>query len=152
MVELEDSGGLMKALTVKAPWATAIARFGKDIENRSWKPPAGVLGTPIAIHEGAGLVRAGLLELEQEFGKVPYEHGIITCTAIVQGWIDANGDHSDSLTAREAARARRSPWYGGDVGWVLSRVRRPRTKVKIKGMLGVWSLPARAAKRLGRAR
>lgn len=142
----------MKALTVKAPWGTAIAHFGKDIENRTWKPPAGVIGTRIAIHEGAGLARAALLDLEEEFGDVRYEHGAITCTAIVKGWIDERGEHSDSLTARDAARARRSPWYGGGVGWVLSNVRRPRAKVKIKGMLGVWNLPARAARRLNGVR
>lgn len=138
----------MKALTVKVPWGTAITSFGKDIENRTWKPPAAVIGTRIAIHEGSGLARAGLTELEAEFGEVPYEHGVVTCTVVVKGWIDASGAHSASLTAREAARARRSPWYGGDVGWVLVSVRPPRAKVKIKGMLGVWNLPAGAAKRL----
>ena len=139
----------MKALTLKAPWGTAIAKLGKDIENRSWKPPAAIVGTRIAIHQGAGLVRDGLAELEQEFGEVRCDHGVVTCTAIVKGWIDGDGNHSESLTAREAARARRSRWYGGDVGWVLTSVRRPRAKVKLKGTLGVWTLPDRVAKRIG---
>jgi hypothetical protein len=59
----------MKALTLKAPWATAIAKLGKDIENRSWRPPAAIIGERIAIHEGAGLHREGLRWLEEEYGQ-----------------------------------------------------------------------------------
>jgi hypothetical protein len=40
------------ALTVRNPWAHYIARCGKNIENRSWLPPAGV--TRILIHAGVG--------------------------------------------------------------------------------------------------
>lgn len=40
----------MHAITIKAPWAQAIARFGKTVENRSRRPPAHLLGQRIAIH------------------------------------------------------------------------------------------------------
>lgn len=138
----------MRALTVKAPWGTAIARLGKDVENRSWKPPEAIIGQRIAIHEGVALQRDALAELEERFGKIECQPSVIVCTAIVLGWIDGDGNHSESLTKREAAKARRSRWYLGDVGWVLGSVRRPRARVKVKGMLGVWNLPARAANRL----
>jgi hypothetical protein len=40
----------MYAITVKQPWAEAIARHGKHVENRSRRPPAHLLGHRIAIH------------------------------------------------------------------------------------------------------
>lgn len=40
----------MHALTVKQPWAEAIARYGKTVENRTRRPPAHLLGKRIAIH------------------------------------------------------------------------------------------------------
>jgi hypothetical protein len=138
----------MRALTLKAPWGTAIATLGKDVENRTWKPPASIIGQRIAIHQGVGVAREGLRMLEKKYGALEYEAGVIVCTAVVLGWVDDDGNHSDSLTAREAKRARRSKWYQGSVGWVLGSVRRPRVRVKAKGMLGVWSLPNRTAKRL----
>jgi hypothetical protein len=138
-----------RAPTLRAPWATAIARFGKDIENRSWRPPDTIIGQRIAIHEGSGLDRDGLIWLEGEHGEVDYEPGVVTCTAVVRGWVDDDGDCSESLSTRDATSARKSEWYGGPVGWVLSRVQRPRGRVKVKGMLGLWSLPIRAAKQLG---
>jgi len=42
----------MYALTVKQPWAEAIARHGKNVENRTRRPPAHLLGERIAIHVG----------------------------------------------------------------------------------------------------
>lgn len=91
----------MRALTLKAPWGTVIAKHGKDVENRSWKPPDSILGERIAIHEGLSVMRAALKELEEEYGKLSYERGVIVCTAVVRGWIDADGTHSASLTKEE---------------------------------------------------
>ncbi|MGH3658983.1 MAG: hypothetical protein ACRDUA_20195, partial [Micromonosporaceae bacterium] len=34
------------------PWATLIFAHGKDVENRVWTPPDGVVGQRIAIHAG----------------------------------------------------------------------------------------------------
>ncbi|WP_331728744.1 ASCH domain-containing protein (plasmid) [Streptomyces sp. NBC_01259] len=43
----------MKALTIRQPWAGAIAHLGKRVENRSWKLPAKQHGARILIHAGA---------------------------------------------------------------------------------------------------
>lgn len=48
----------MKALTLKQPWAWAVAHAGKDVENRTWKPPASVIGHRIAIHAGRTSIEA----------------------------------------------------------------------------------------------
>lgn len=42
----------MQALTLWQPWASAIAAGAKQIENRSWSPPARVMGQRILIHAG----------------------------------------------------------------------------------------------------
>jgi hypothetical protein len=54
----------MKGLTLKQPWAWAIAHAGKDIENRDWDQRTAELmglhelvGQVIAIHGGAAPVR-----------------------------------------------------------------------------------------------
>ncbi|MBR8638680.1 ASCH domain-containing protein [Streptomyces tuirus] len=43
----------MKALTIRQPWAGAIAHQTKRVENRSWKLPAKHEGARILIHAGA---------------------------------------------------------------------------------------------------
>ena len=43
----------MKALSVREPYATYIAKGIKIVENRSWKPPAKLINTPIALHRCA---------------------------------------------------------------------------------------------------
>ncbi|MFK4801727.1 ASCH domain-containing protein [Streptomyces sp. MPA0124] len=43
----------MKALTIRQPWAGAIAHGTKRVENRSWKLPAKHEGARILIHAGA---------------------------------------------------------------------------------------------------
>lgn len=43
----------MKALTVRQPWAGAIAHQTKRVENRTWKLPAKHEGARILIHAGA---------------------------------------------------------------------------------------------------
>jgi hypothetical protein len=43
----------MLALTVRHPWSWAIKYLEKRLENRSWAPPAHLIGQHIAIHGGA---------------------------------------------------------------------------------------------------
>lgn len=58
----------MRALTVRQPFAWAIAHGHKPVENRTWAPPLGAVGERIAIHAAvvgatdyrATFTRAGL--------------------------------------------------------------------------------------------
>ncbi|MGQ4343514.1 hypothetical protein [Streptomyces sp. SAS_275] len=43
----------MRALTIRQPWAGAIAHQSKRVENRTWKLPAKHEGARILIHAGA---------------------------------------------------------------------------------------------------
>ncbi|MEU2724020.1 hypothetical protein [Streptomyces smyrnaeus] len=43
----------MRALTIRQPWAGAIAHQTKRVENRTWKLPAKHVGARVLIHAGA---------------------------------------------------------------------------------------------------
>jgi len=121
----------MKALTLHAPWAHAVAWLGKDIENRTWRPPASVIGTRIAIHAGAGGKPAShqlAWEAAQRAGRDmigPYAIGALVATAII----------GEPVTASD------SPWWIGPIGWPLIGVRRLPEPIPCKGRLGLWTLP-----------
>lgn len=42
----------MKALTLWPEWAWAVCNLDKDVENRTYRPPKGIVGQRIAIHAG----------------------------------------------------------------------------------------------------
>ncbi|GAA4176474.1 hypothetical protein [Gryllotalpicola koreensis] len=58
----------MRVLTVRQPWATAILRMGKTVENRTRDLTGGYRG-PIAIH-------AGLAQPGRRGDRIDYGHGI----------------------------------------------------------------------------
>jgi hypothetical protein len=45
---------MMQALTVRSPWAWAIARGWKPVENRGRAFPRRLIGVPVALHAGLG--------------------------------------------------------------------------------------------------
>lgn len=50
----------MRALTIRQPWAGAIAHQTKRVENRTWKLPAKYEGARILIHAAARPRREGV--------------------------------------------------------------------------------------------
>ena len=137
----------MKALTLHAPWAWAIAHAGKRIENRSWRPPAWSIGQRIAIHAGRNLGDADSQEscrdLIEEVGVDPpqtWPRSLIVCTAIVAGFVES--ESARELSAADAA------WYCGPVGWRLRDIQTVEP-IACKGALGLWNLPQTVAASLG---
>lgn len=134
----------MKALTVKQPWAWAIAEGYKPVENRTWPPPRYIIGQRIAIHASARIDKVELLAYE-ELGAGPSPRydtlptGCIVATAIVIGYCtdtakvclhdlrDSYDPHSD-------------PWFCGPFGWLPSDVRKV-IPIPCKGALGLWDVP-----------
>lgn len=148
----------MYALTVKQPWAQAIARYGKTVENRTRRPPAHLVGQRIAIHVSQTLadvvgpkddprtmamIEAGLGEYYQEHGLRVANAGRIIATARLVAWFrHAPGERLpggiipgrdwacvDGFTRGDCLRAVDSPWLTGPVGWVLADVRALRKPV-----------------------
>lgn len=122
----------MKALTLHRPWAWAIAGAGKDIENRTWRPPAAIIGQRIAIHAGRKLDRAGAYAIQHALGRrVTVDESVamlregIVATAVV-----------DRFALRHD-----SPWFNGPVGWVLRDVIALPQAIPCKGFQGLWNVP-----------
>lgn len=126
----------MQALTLIQPFGWALFH-GKPVENRSWAPPAGIIGQRIAIHAGKRYDREGELFVCRQLGleRLPDEvhrQGVIG-TAIIDRAID------EQLVADPLMD---SPWFSGPWGWVLRDVRELERPIACKGMLGLWRLPA----------
>lgn len=120
---------MIRALTVKNPWAALIAAGIKDVENRSWAPPRSFTSSDLLlIHAGAArdhdayseaLVIANLPRGEQPSGAV-------VAAARVRDVHTCDG--------------RCSPWaVPGDVHWMLAGVRRLAEPVPARGKLGLWT-------------
>jgi hypothetical protein len=115
---------LMKALTVKQPWAWAILHAGKDIENREWRTH---YRGPLAVHAGARLHRDAAL---------PRRSPMLGPRDLVFSAILGVVDLVDVVESN------RSKWFHGTFGWVLKNPRPLARPILCKGRLGLWSLSA----------
>jgi hypothetical protein len=109
----------MKALTVRQPWAGAIVRGEKCVENRSW--PTNYRGR-LLIHAGA----AGDGEPKRAIiGSVE----VVDCVRLEPG--------SEAWRAHE-------PWVWPDHWhWLLADARQFRRPVECSGSQGLWTPPER---------
>lgn len=125
----------MRAITIRQPWAWAIIRAGKDVENRS-RNIAGSYRGAVAIH-------AGLAKPEQDnMGSRAHRaaHGSQIPTELVFGAFVGIADlvsvHHDS----DHGPHRCSEWaLPGDWHLMLENVRALTIPVPARGMLGLWT-------------
>jgi hypothetical protein len=149
----------MMALTIRQPWAWAIAAAGKDVENRSWH--TGYRG-PLAIH--AGLAEAepdgmpadacrgyawALIERDARgrAGRTPAAAlGAIIAVAELAGCHlhDAGGEgcgHDGRW--RTADDDLCSQWaQPGQWHWQVAHVRPLAQPLPLRGRIGLWPVPA----------
>jgi hypothetical protein len=129
----------MKAVTVRQPFAWAIAAGFKDIENRSWAPrvePGEVVAIHAAVAAPDGDDVRRVQRLVGRRASVPEEYD---CGAIV----------AVARVAKVVASSR-SRWFSGPLGWVLEEVTPVRKPIECKGQLGLWNLPSAIEARLKR--
>lgn len=152
----------MKAVTLIQPWATAVMHWGKPVENRSWAPPAALVGQRIAIHAGKKLDVDAMHDLvirgmAPDVESVP--QGVILGTVRLDGWIETNERRAvrewnfgalcgarpvnfDELLA--------SAWLvPGGFAWVLSDPEPLATPIPCKGAQGLWNVPADVLAQMG---
>lgn len=135
-------------LTLIQPWATAIVRAGKDVENRPWAPPSVMLGKHIAIHAGAKLDMAALgalaartdLPFTFDAAKPPPERAIVG-VARIAGYV--RNDETGEAVDGEHTRALRSWWCdaGARVHWILDEPIAFERPITCRGQQGLWPLP-----------
>jgi hypothetical protein len=161
----------MKALTLHAEWLPAILRAGSDprwksVENRTWKPPASIIGERIALHAGCSRpdkdrVRRVLASVGQgigtygaceEYAKTleTLTTGAIVGVATVAGWLDNSsgaprffdGSEVDGMPIAPVAENPSPWWFRGQYGWLLADIHPLMAPVPCKGALGLWQVPA----------
>ena len=140
----------MRALTIRQPWAQAVALGLKRIETRGRPLPPALLGQRIAIHAGLAATRK---EREQfDFAVRDWGQGITFALAgftdfedLPLGAIVATARLVRCATAEILLRSELTPmersWgdYGpGRWGWVLDDVLPLARPVPAKGALGFW--------------
>lgn len=120
----------MYALTIRPPWAQAIVRGPKRIENRTWKPSAKLYGQRIAIHCGRRYDAEGAEEMSALWWPpgvkaVANELGCLIGSVRLAGVVTDTDD----------------PWFSGPFGWVMFDVRRLVVPVRCVGRQGLWDVP-----------
>ncbi|MET0401963.1 MAG: ASCH domain-containing protein [Cystobacter sp.] len=126
----------LKCLTVHQPFAWAIAQGLKTVENRSWPPPRTLLGGYVAIHASKQNNREvdSWLETFAQMGLYP------ALADLAFGAIIAVVKVTGHVTKSKQLPPSSRPWYfPGNMGWVLSEVRKLPTPIPAQGQLGLWT-------------
>lgn len=118
----------MRALTIRQPWADAIAHGNKRVENRSWRAPAKYHGTRILIHAGATYDRMARFLIDRDHLAAWHdERKALIATATLTGCHRETGGCC-------------APWGEHDVWhWQLENVHPLPEPIPIKGALGLWT-------------
>lgn len=127
----------LRALSIRRPWANLIIEGYKTVENRTWEPPAGTMGTEIVVHAGRTWEPAGA-ELAADLGLTGFSDPH-QCPGGYLGMVRLSGVHLvDDCCA---------PWGQRDPGtfhWVLAEHRPFPAPVPARGRLGLFWVPTAA--------
>ncbi len=138
--------GRIRALTLRQPWATAVAELGKRVENRTWRLPSGYLW----IHAGArsGWDPAGpahpafAAAWRQRHGDVDPAPGLVTFSAVV-ALVRVTGAHHAADCTHGGRRC--DPWAAvGQVHNTLELAAVLPEPVHADGRQKLWTLPVAA--------
>ena len=146
----------MKALTLWRPWPRLVSEFGKDVENRGWRPPESLLGKWLALHAGRKVdwenAQRFKYVLATENGSSRWgmtddelvgSEGIVG-VCMVTGWIHAVEGQvlwGGAVGETEAGRILDGLWFSGPYGWVLHNVVALPEPLPCKGRQGLWNVP-----------
>lgn len=127
----------MKAITVRQPWAYAIARLGKNVENRSW--PVNYRGT-LAVHAGAAwdgddaqstvafTARRSYADVDPARSQRSVIVAVVDLVGVCCVGLDGRGCDC-------------GPWaISGQCHWRLTNPRPLAEPVPCTGRLGLWDL------------
>ena len=120
------------ALSIRQPWAYAVAAGWKDIENRDWRQPNPGLKFrgPVAIHASSGMTQDeyhSACNIFQHCGVIcPPPHGL------VRGGIIGAAEIVDIVKHSE------SPWFFGRLGLVIANARLLDAPIPCSGALGFF--------------
>lgn len=128
----------MRALSIRPPWAYAIAHLGKRVENRGWTTS---YRGPILIHASKNLKPADTAALRKIIGRN------IDPARFAQGAVVAIADLVDVVPAKDAP----GRWTVGPFAWRLRNVRVLSQPIPCSGKLGLWKPDAALIRRVRRS-
>ena len=154
--------GTLRVLTLKQPWASAIAAGVKDVENRSWSPENALFAAPrhsngwFAVHAGSGYQNPAAYYSQQQMqrlwpglaaGRDSFPRsGILAVAHVAEvlsySEIVARGGDAAAWALRSTAGRRRTSFC-----WRVDRVVRVpagTAGMAMGGSLGLWACPAAA--------
>lgn len=149
----------MMALTLKHPWPFAIARLGKRVENRGWKPANELVGRVIALHGGKHVDASS--KPQQERAELARAWGwILGCglgagveptleNLILEG-IFAVARYGGAVHMRSDDPLTRDPWFEGVYGWKLEDLVVLPEPIPCRGAQGLWRVPPDVRKEISR--
>lgn len=130
---------ILRALTIKQPWASLLVHGIKTVENRSWTT---AYRGPIAIHAGASRERNAAQMIADCLGRELTKH------ERVRWLLDADLPHGQVLgvvdlldvVPVEQTHQQESPWVLGPWCWrVRARQQfQPDARPTVAGKLGLW--------------
>ena len=125
----------MRGLTIYQPWATDIAEGRKEHETRGYSPS---YRGPLLIHAGK----------EGRYPKRPLPLGAVVAVANLADVHDTNlvcprlssecSCWKPHITEQERALG---DWSRGRYAWKLTDVKRLKTPVPWRGLVGLWPVP-----------
>ncbi|WP_027947192.1 ASCH domain-containing protein [Amycolatopsis taiwanensis] len=126
----------MKALTVKQPWAWAIAAGHKPIENRSWTTS---YRGPLAIHAGKTIDRHAMPLVRQLLATIGADTAELD-QPLTRGAVIATAELVDVCAqAVSGGTCACGPWAEpGQHHWRLANVQRLAEPALVTGRLGLW--------------
>ena len=130
----------MKALTLRHPWPWAVCYFGKDLENRVWRPSQLRLGDRLAIHAGK---MPSLTEIREAFAGMD-AMGAIAHVRDIPTLEQLRRQESAIVAVVKfggATASDVSPWFCGPYGWRLYDLVVLPEPVKCRGARGLWDVP-----------
>jgi hypothetical protein len=124
---------IMKALSIRQPWAHLIVHGNKRVENREWQTS---YRGPLLIHAAMRKPSPDELALiERDFGVT------LDADALRYGAIIGRCALVDVITASQL------PWFCGPYGFVLDNVK-PINPIRYRGQRGLFLVRAWATSRL----
>lgn len=134
----------MKALSIRQPWASAILRLGKDIENRDW--PTTRRGT-IAIHATKPIcfedLQSDLYDCDRRSNGEVSDYGLTHwADEELPGWPKYRAAIIGIADLVDCVTQSNSRWFTGKYGFVLTNSRPLKSPIICPGTLGFWELPS----------
>jgi len=128
-----------RVLSIRQPWAWAIATGKKKVENRTWTTP--YRGT-VFIHASLSRASGASAWLSKHFRLTPpadLPRGAIIAVAVL-----------DKVVTRRNGKAF-GKWFEGPYGFVLTDVRPVKKPIMAAGKLGLWRPSASLRRKLPKA-